>query len=106
MARRPPFSGRIIPPGGRRIQYVHDSSWLRLEEFHDGRQWWMFAYLEGRTPVGLTRAHLIAGWRDNDAAPFGVSGWALHGALMGKSTRWARRAGTATGTHIILLMVS
>ncbi|MDQ7836128.1 MAG: hypothetical protein RDU24_12155 [Humidesulfovibrio sp.] len=21
---------------------------------HDGRQWWMFAYLEGRTPVGLT----------------------------------------------------
>ncbi|MDQ7834777.1 MAG: RHS repeat-associated core domain-containing protein [Humidesulfovibrio sp.] len=27
---------------------------LRLEEFHDGRQWWMFAYLEGRTPIGLT----------------------------------------------------
>jgi len=44
---------------------------LRLEEVHDGRQWWMFAYFEGRTPVGLTRAHLIAGWRDFEPPPSG-----------------------------------
>ncbi len=65
-------------PGGKRIHYAYDASgqrtekhvtvngvrriveafrWLdplRLSEFHDGQQWWMFAYLEGRTPIGLT----------------------------------------------------
>ncbi|MBU1229189.1 MAG: hypothetical protein KKA55_07875 [Proteobacteria bacterium] len=61
-------------PDGRRIKYVYDSSglrtekrvngrvteafrWLdplRLSEFHDGREWWRLAYLEGRTPVGVT----------------------------------------------------
>ncbi len=60
--------------GGRRIDYAYDTSGLRMEkrvngrvaeaylwldplrlsEFHDGRQWWRLAYLEGRTPVGLT----------------------------------------------------
>jgi len=60
--------------GGRRIDYAYDENglrtakrvdgrvveafrWLdplRLEEFHDGREWWLFAYSEGRTPVGLT----------------------------------------------------
>ena len=60
--------------GGRRIDYAYDENglrtakrvdgrvveafrWLdplRLDEFHDGREWWLFAYSEGRTPVGLT----------------------------------------------------
>ena len=59
---------------GRHVKYVYDSSGLRIEkrvdgrlaeafrwldplrlsEFHDGREWWRFAYLEGRMPVGLT----------------------------------------------------
>ena len=66
-----------LPPdrnGGRRIDYAYDGNglrtakrvngrvaeafrWLdplRLEEFHDGREWWLFAYSEGRTPAGLT----------------------------------------------------
>ena len=69
--------GVDLPPdrnGDRRIDYAYDENglrttkringrvveafrWLdplRLEEFHDGRQWWLLAYLEGRTPVGLT----------------------------------------------------
>ncbi len=61
-------------PDGRRIEYAHDADgfrrekrvngrvveayrWLdplRLSEFHDGREWWRLAYLEGRTPVGVT----------------------------------------------------
>ena len=61
-------------PDGRRIDYAYDENglrtaksvdgrvveafrWLdplRLDEFHDGREWWLFAYSEGRTPVGLT----------------------------------------------------
>ena len=69
---------RVDLPGdgkaGRRIKYSYDSNGLRTEkrvnntlveayrwldplrlgEFHDGRQWWRLAYLEGRAPVGLT----------------------------------------------------
>jgi RHS repeat-associated protein len=61
-------------PDGRRIEYAYDAKgqrtekrvnggiveayrWLdplRLSEFHDGREWWRLAYLEGRTPVGVT----------------------------------------------------
>ena len=61
-------------PSGRKMQYVYDENGLRLEkhvngrlaeafrwldplrlsEFFDGRQWWRLAYLESRTPVGLT----------------------------------------------------
>jgi len=65
-------------PDGRRIDYTYDQNgqrtekrvngqvvaayrWLdplRLEEFHDGREWWRLAYPpekgQGRTPVGLT----------------------------------------------------
>ena len=60
--------------GGSRIDYAYDANglrtakrvngrvaeafrWLdplRMEEFHDGREWWLFAYSEGRTPVDLT----------------------------------------------------
>jgi len=59
---------------GRRIDYAYDAKgqrtekringrvveayrWLdplRLEEFFDGQRWWRLAYLEGRTPVGVT----------------------------------------------------
>ncbi|MDQ7836571.1 MAG: RHS repeat-associated core domain-containing protein [Humidesulfovibrio sp.] len=65
---------RVDLPDGRRIEYAHDAKglrtekrangrvveayrWLdplRLSEFHDGREWWRLAYLEGRTPVGVT----------------------------------------------------
>ncbi|MBU1040417.1 MAG: hypothetical protein KKF77_04870 [Proteobacteria bacterium] len=61
-------------PDGRKIQYLYDENgqrtekrvngqlveafrWLdplRLSEFHDVHEWRMFAYLEDRTPVGLT----------------------------------------------------
>nr|WP_089275328.1 RHS repeat-associated core domain-containing protein [Humidesulfovibrio mexicanus] len=61
-------------PDGRRIDYAYDADglrrekringrlveayrWLdplRLSEFHDEREWWRLAYLEGRTPVGVT----------------------------------------------------
>jgi len=63
-------------PDGRRIDYAYDANgqrtqkringrvveayrWLdplRLSEFHDGREWWRLAYLEGRTPVGVTNS--------------------------------------------------
>jgi len=65
---------RVDLPDGRRIEYAHDAKgqrtqkriggtlaeayrWLdplRLSEFHDGREWWWLAYLEDRTPVGVT----------------------------------------------------
>jgi RHS repeat-associated protein len=65
---------RVDLPDGRRIEYAYDSSgmrrekrvagrlveayrWLdplRLLEFFDGDEWWRLAYLEGRTPVGVT----------------------------------------------------
>ena len=61
-------------PDGRRIDYAYNANglrtekhvngqvaegfrWLdplRLDEFHDERHWWLFAYMEGRTPIGLT----------------------------------------------------
>jgi len=69
-------------PDGRRIDYAYDANglrrekridsrvveayrWLdplRLSEFHDGREWRRLAYLEGRTPIGLTNgddSHLL-----------------------------------------------
>lgn len=61
-------------PNGRHIEYGYDAKgqrtekridgrlveafrWLdplRLEDFFDGTRWWRLAYLEGRTPVGVT----------------------------------------------------
>lgn len=64
-------------PDGRRIDYAYDAKgqrtekridgrlvevyrWLDplwLEAFFDGREWWRLAYLEGRTPVGVTNGN-------------------------------------------------
>jgi len=59
--------GHGLPPSSaalstRRRTAAWRSAWqavadpLRLSEFHDGREWWRLAYLEGRTPVGVTNS--------------------------------------------------